>query len=78
MPIWGVCLGFEMLTSIGANGANPRTECDTYDRSLPVLPATEETGNNGVNPRTECDTYDRSLPVTPATEETGNNQYSTK
>ena len=47
MPIWGVCLGFEMLTSIGANGASPRTECDTYDRSLPVTPATEETGENG-------------------------------
>jgi len=42
LPLWGTCLGFEMLNVIIAGGAvDPRIKCNSYDRALPLTPAIE-------------------------------------
>lgn len=35
-PVWGTCLGFELLTYMAAGGKNYLTPCNSYDRALPL------------------------------------------
>jgi len=42
LALWGTCLGFEMLNVLIAGGSvdrDPRTECQSEDRALPLTPA---------------------------------------
>lgn len=35
-PIWGTCLGFELLTYVAAGGTEHRTDCSSSKQSLPL------------------------------------------
>lgn len=35
-PIWGTCLGFELLTYISADGVEHRAHCSSDRQSLPL------------------------------------------
>jgi glutamine amidotransferase PdxT len=35
-PMWGTCLGFELLIVISANNTDQRKECGVIDVSLPL------------------------------------------
>ncbi|XP_018392928.1 PREDICTED: gamma-glutamyl hydrolase B-like [Cyphomyrmex costatus] len=35
-PIFGICLGFELLTYVAANGVKHRTRCSSNDQTLPL------------------------------------------
>lgn len=35
-PIWGTCLGFELLLYLAAGKKNYLTACNSYDRALPM------------------------------------------
>lgn len=35
-PIWGTCLGMELLVYLSANSNEPRTYCSSYGQSLPL------------------------------------------
>lgn len=35
-PIWGTCLGFELLTYLGANGTEHRAHCSSSSQALPL------------------------------------------
>ncbi|XP_037929652.1 gamma-glutamyl hydrolase A-like [Teleopsis dalmanni] len=36
MPIWGTCLGYELLVYLSANGTDPRTGCSSQSQALPL------------------------------------------
>ncbi|XP_015122693.1 gamma-glutamyl hydrolase [Diachasma alloeum] len=36
-PIWGTCLGFELLTYLAANGEEHRTKCSSNNQILPLV-----------------------------------------
>ncbi|XP_011310326.1 gamma-glutamyl hydrolase-like [Fopius arisanus] len=36
-PIWGTCLGFELLTYLAANGVEHRTNCSSNNQVLPII-----------------------------------------
>jgi len=38
MPLWGTCLGFEMLNILGSPKGDPRVLCNSYDQALPLEP----------------------------------------
>lgn len=35
-PLWGTCLGFELLTYLSANRVEHRSECNSHKQSLPL------------------------------------------
>lgn len=35
-PLWGTCLGFELLTYLSANGSEHRTDCSSSNQALPL------------------------------------------
>lgn len=35
-PLWGTCLGFELLTYLSANGSEHRASCFSQSQSLPL------------------------------------------
>lgn len=35
-PLWGTCLGFELLTYLSANGSEHRASCYSQSQSLPL------------------------------------------
>lgn len=35
-PVWGTCLGFELLVVLTANGTDPRTSCSSKNQALPL------------------------------------------
>lgn len=35
-PLWGTCLGFELLSSLGAGGENVTSPVDAVDYSVPL------------------------------------------
>jgi gamma-glutamyl hydrolase len=35
-PLWGTCLGFELLTYLSANGTEHRADCSSSSQSLPL------------------------------------------
>ena len=35
-PLWGTCLGFELLTYLSADGNEHRASCDSQSQSLPL------------------------------------------
>jgi gamma-glutamyl hydrolase len=35
-PLWGTCLGFELLTYLAANGSEHRANCYSQSQSLPL------------------------------------------
>ena len=36
-PLWGTCLGFELLTYLSANGEEHRAHCSSSSQSLPLI-----------------------------------------
>lgn len=36
-PVWGTCLGFELLTYLAANGNEHRAHCDSSNQALPLV-----------------------------------------
>lgn len=36
-PIWGTCLGFELLTYLAANGDEHRADCSSSNQALPLV-----------------------------------------
>lgn len=35
-PVWGTCLGFELLVYLSANSSEPRTYCSSSAQALPL------------------------------------------
>jgi gamma-glutamyl hydrolase len=35
-PLWGTCLGFELLTYLSADGVEHRTDCSSHNQALPL------------------------------------------
>ena len=35
-PIWGTCLGFELLTYLAANRVEHRSNCSSHNQPLPL------------------------------------------
>lgn len=35
-PVWGTCLGFELLVYLSANSTEPRTYCSSSSQALPL------------------------------------------
>jgi gamma-glutamyl hydrolase len=36
-PLWGTCLGFELLTYLSANGTEHRADCKSSSQALPLV-----------------------------------------
>lgn len=36
-PVWGTCLGFELLTYLSANGNEHRAHCSSTNQALPLV-----------------------------------------
>jgi gamma-glutamyl hydrolase len=36
-PLWGTCLGFELLTYLSANGVEHRADCSSNRQALPLV-----------------------------------------
>ena len=36
LPIWGTCLGFELLLYVAAEGQEIRIDCDSKKRAVPI------------------------------------------
>lgn len=36
-PLWGTCLGFELLTYLSANGNEHRADCSSSNQALPLV-----------------------------------------
>lgn len=36
-PIWGTCLGFELLTYVAADGVEHRADCASSNQALPLV-----------------------------------------
>lgn len=37
MPIWGTCLGFQLLTFVSLNGTENRAHCSSMNQPLPLV-----------------------------------------
>ena len=57
-PIWGTCLGFELLTVLSSNGQNHLTRCWSEDQALALKVMEDEWHQSGIGHAMPIDVLD--------------------